>query len=116
LKRIPPLYSSENEPDPLVVCKFFTPDAGWTWYVIEGGACREPETGTDAKERPLTEYDPELDDVLFFGYVAGSYPELGYFTLAELEQVRGRFGMPVERDRLFTPCRLSEVREKHGRQ
>ena len=33
--QLPPLYSQEHEKDPLVVCKFFTPDSFWTWYAYE---------------------------------------------------------------------------------
>src|SRR2546421_3615307 len=36
LKTLPALYSQEDSPDPMVVLKLFTPDAGWTWYAIEG--------------------------------------------------------------------------------
>ena len=32
---LPPLYSQEHEEDPLVICKFFTPDSNWTWYALE---------------------------------------------------------------------------------
>lgn len=28
--KLPVLYTSENEPDPMVWCKFFTPDSSWT--------------------------------------------------------------------------------------
>ena len=24
-----------HEADPLVICKFFTPDSSWTWYGLE---------------------------------------------------------------------------------
>jgi hypothetical protein len=34
-QQLPPLYSQESVADPLVICKFFTPDAGWTWYALE---------------------------------------------------------------------------------
>jgi hypothetical protein len=111
-RRVPPLYSEENVDDPLVVAKFFTPDAQWTWYVIEAST-REPEGcgfGENCDHRPLTEYDPEHDDVLFFWYIVGEFPELGYFTLSELTKVRGALGLPVERDTGFQPCRLSEVK------
>ncbi|MGY1710362.1 DUF2958 domain-containing protein [Geodermatophilus sp. SYSU D00758] len=112
-KQIPQLYSQEQEADPVVVAKFFAPGTGWTWYVIEG-ATREKEGcgfGVGCDHRPLTEYDPERDDVVFFGYVIGVEPELGYFTLSELLQVRGISGLPVERDRYFMPCRLSRLRK-----
>lgn len=86
LKQLPPLYSQENNSDPMVYVKFFYPDFSWTWYAIE----------FDGKD-------------LFYGYVVGDYPELGYFTLSELLANRGKLGLPIERDLYFTPCRLSEV-------
>jgi hypothetical protein len=98
--------------DPVVLAKFFTPDGQWTWYVIEAST-REQEGcgfGENCDHRPLTEYDPEHDDVLFFGYIVEEFPDLGYFTLSELTKVRGLFGLPVERDRSFRPCRLSEIK------
>ena len=85
-KQLPPLYSMENEPDPRLVCKFFYPDFHWTWYGIE--------------------FD---GDDLFFGLVDGDERELGYFRLSELTSNRGKDGMPIERDRWFTPCRLLEL-------
>ena len=85
-RKLPPLYSQENEPDPLVLCKFFYPDFSWTWYAIE--------------------FDGED---LFYGLVAGFEKELGYFRLSELMENRGTLGCPIERDRYFTPCRLSAL-------
>jgi hypothetical protein len=41
LKTLPALYSQEDIADPMVMCKFFTPDAGWTWYAIEGSPVDE---------------------------------------------------------------------------
>lgn len=84
---IPALYSQENEKDPTIVAKFFTPDSSFTWYVLE--------------------FDGED---LFFGYVEGLYPELGYFSISELESVRGPLGLPVERDEWYVPAKLSSVR------
>jgi hypothetical protein len=91
-EELPALYSTEYEKDPLMIVKFFTPDAGWTWYA--------------------SEFDGED---IFFGWVVGLYQELGYFSLAELEQVRGPFGLHVERDIYFLPTRLSEVKRMHRR-
>jgi hypothetical protein len=91
-RSLPPLYSSESDPDPMVQCKFFFPDFHWTWYGIE--------------------FDGED---IFFGFVDGDFPELGYFSLNELVANRGKWGMPVERDRSFVPCRLSELRKRLGR-
>ena len=93
LKQIlPPLYSKEKEKDPWIVCKFFMPMTKWTWYVTE----------FDGKDT-------------FFGFVAGEYPELGYFSLSELEKLEGPYGLGVERDIYFEPVRLSEV-QKHYQQ
>jgi len=89
LNRLPALGSQENEKDPIVQVKFFTPDAGWTWYATEGS--------------------PEGDDFIFFGYVQGVEPEWGYFSLRELRSVRGALGLPVERDLHFHPCPVSQV-------
>jgi hypothetical protein len=101
LKTLPALYSQENTPDPMVVCKFFTPDAGWTWYAIEGSP-------VDANGYYDT--DKPKADFLFFGLVSGIEAELGYFSLSELQGIRGRLGLPVERDLYFEPTRLSEIK------
>ena len=92
-KTIPALYGTENFTNPLVRCKFFLPGTRWTWYV--------------------TEYDGKD---MFFGYVVGDYPELGYFTLNELESVRGPLGLRIERDLYFRPIGLKQVisRVKNG--
>ena len=91
-EQLPPLYSQEAVADPLVICKFFTPDAQWTWYALE--------------------FDG--DDV-FFGWVVGLEQELGYFLLAELTRARGPLGLPIERDVHFSPTRLSQVKLFHQR-
>ena len=88
--QLPPLYSQEHEADPVMICKFFTPDSNWTWY-----AC---------------EFDGE--DV-FFGWVVGFEQELGYFRLSELTTARGPLGLAIERDVHFSPTRLSEIRTWH---
>jgi hypothetical protein len=105
LKTLPPLYSQEDNPDPMVVCKFFTPDAGWTWYAIEG---------SPVDENGLYDTDKEKVDFVFFGLVSGLEVELGYFSLSELTSIRGLFGLPVERDLYFESTRLSEVKKLCG--
>jgi len=85
-RKIPSLYSTENDADPIVQAKFFTPDSNWTWYIIE----------FDGKD-------------IFYGYVVGFEAELGYFSLSELENVRGPFGLKVERDLHFKPIPLSKI-------
>src|SRR5512135_2797405 len=95
LQSIPPVRSQDEVEDPPVVCKFFLPATHWTWYVIEGST-RSPDGcgwGEGCEHRPLSEHDPERDDVLFFGYVVGDFPELGYFTLSELTALKGPLGL-----------------------
>jgi hypothetical protein len=86
---IPALYCQDGQGDNAVVyVKFFCPWNKWTWYG--------------------TEYDPE--ERMFFGYVFnGADGELGYFSLDELESVRGPFGLKIERDRYFGTPKLGEV-------
>jgi len=100
IKKLPKLYSQETNPDPMVVAKFFTPDANWTWYVIEGS----PEQTVQSD-----------DDYIFFGLVVGLETELGNFALSDLQKVRGKLGLPIERDMYWTPKPLSEVRKLHAR-
>ena len=90
-KQLPLLYSQEHEQDPMVSAKFFHPNSHWTWYAIE--------------------FDPNHG--MFFGWVYGDYPELGYFSLTELEEVKDQLGIGVERDEHFTPMKLSEVKKLH---
>jgi hypothetical protein len=101
-KTLPALYSQENTADPMVVCKFFMPDGGWTWSAIEGSP-------VDASG--FYDTDKEKVDFVFFGLVSGLDVELGYFSLSELKSVRGKFGLPVERDLSFEPTRLSEIKK-----
>lgn len=92
--QLPELYANEEQVlDAPAVVKFFTPDAGWTWYA--------------------SEFDGED---IFFGLVAGLEVELGYFSLAELKAVRGPWGLPIERDRHFEPQSLREIKEWHDQQ
>ena len=91
IKTLPPLYSTENNKDPLVLCKFFTPDSSWSWYVLEFDKTNE----------------------IFFGYVCGFENELGYFSLKELESITGQLGLHVERDLSFKPTKLSVIKKEH---
>src|SRR5260221_8287019 len=103
-KQLPPLYSQENEKDPTVWVKFFHPMSYWTWYASEGSP-------VDADGYYDT--DKEKVDFLFFGWVYGDHPELGYFSLSELESV-SVMGLGIERDLHFTPMKLSEVKKFHA--
>jgi len=84
---LPALYSQDDNPDPTVWVKFFTPDAQFTWYI--------------------TEFDGK--DLLFGLTVNGEEEELGYVSLTELTALRGGLGLPVERDLYFEPQPLSKV-------
>lgn len=69
----------EHNPDPLVIVKFFNPVGAGRWYA--------------------TEYNPE--ERTFYGYVSifeDWNDEWGYFSLDELEEYVGAFGMGIERD------------------
>lgn len=75
----------EADPDFYPVVKLFTPDAGCTWL--------------------LSELDPDDRDYAFGLCDLGlGFPELGYVLISELESVRGRLGLPVERDLHFEPA------------
>ncbi|SRR6266487_1476301 len=103
-KQLPPLYSQEHEPDPMVWVKFFHPMSHWTWYAYEG---------SPVDENGYYDTDKEKVDFLFFGWVYGDYPELGYFSLSELESV-SVMGLGIERDLYFKPIHLSEVKKLHA--
>jgi DUF2958 family protein len=109
LRKLPALYSQENEKDPLVICKFFDPTGSWTWYAYEG---------SPVDENGYFDTDNEKVDFLFFGLVIGFMPEFGYFSLNELIKAKqglsGIQALPIERDAFFKPCRLSEIKKKHG--
>ncbi len=92
-KKLPPLYSQEHEQDPMVYVKFFHPNSHWTWYATEGS--------------------PQDGDFILFGWVYGDFPELGYFSLSELEVFKDPLGIGIERDEHFTPMKLSEVKKLH---
>lgn len=86
---IPKLYETEEQKDPLVYCKLFLD--GWTWLILE----------------------MSIDDNVCFGYVISPFcnGELGYFSLAELQEVKGSLGIGVERDLHFKPLPLSQIKK-----
>lgn len=94
--KLPALYSQDGKgPKAVVHVKFFTPDAQWTWYATEGESVKD-DSGAEI-------------DFQFFGLVDGLEKEIGYFMLSELEQVRGKMGLPVERDLYWQPKTLQEI-------
>lgn len=85
--KIPKLYEQDSKGlNATAYVKFFTPDSNWTWYA--------------------TEFDGED---IFFGLVDGFVKELGYFSLSELESVKGPSGLKIERDLYFEPTTLKEL-------
>jgi hypothetical protein len=115
MKAIPPVYSQEKKTGGTAVCvvKFFTPDANWTWFVTEGNPIVKRPGNDEPIELTGGFKDVKPDDVVvdwyFFGLVHGFEKELGYFTLSELQKVRGQLKLPVERDRFFNPKMLKEI-------
>jgi hypothetical protein len=68
--------------DPWPVVKLFTPDAGATWLV--------------------TEIDPDEPNRLWALCDLGlGFAEYGTVWLSEIEELRGKLGLPVERDLHF---------------
>ena len=90
-RKLPKLYANENKKpeDTQVIVKFFDPCGLWTWYA--------------------TEFDGED---MFFGLVRGFEAEQGYFSLSELQSIKGKLGIGIERDKWFGKHTLAEVIEK----
>ena len=73
---------TDDEIDFHPVVKLFTPDAGCTWL--------------------LTELEPETPDIAFGLCDLGmGFPELGSVSIQELRSIRGKIGLPIERDKYF---------------
>jgi len=83
------LAEMREPPDHRPVVKLFTPDAACTWL--------------------LTEIDPDAPDIAFGLCDLGmGFPEIGSVSLSEIDGIRGRLGLPVERDLGFEGrCPLS---------
>lgn len=86
---IPKLYETEDEKDPFAYCKLFID--GWTWYITEFS----------------------IDNDICFGYVISPFcnGEIGYFSLSEIQEVKGNLGMGIERDLSFKPQTLSQLKK-----
>ena len=81
--------SQSKVKDPIVVAKFFNPTGAGNWFA--------------------TEFNEKTGE--FFGYVSifGDHcDEWGYFTLKELEDFKGAFGLGIERDLFVTQKPISE--------
>ena len=85
---IPKLYETEDQSDPVAYLKLYLD--GWTWYITE----------------------LSIDDDICFGYVVSPFgSELGYFSLQEIQEVKGSLGIGVERDLSFKPQPLSQLKK-----
>lgn len=82
----------------MVYAKLFTPDAEWYLFVRD--------------------YQPRGKRIFCYAILNGDLQmaEWGWQTLNDLQQVRGRFNLPMERDTSFTPKLLSEAIEEWERQ
>ena len=86
--KIPKLYETEEQNDPIAYVKLFL-DA-WTWYITE----------------------LSIDNNICFGYVISPFEsELGYFSLNEIKSIKGSLGLSVERDLSFKPTKLSTIKK-----
>ena len=90
-KTLPKLYEQDSKGDNAIAyVKFFDPCSQWTWYAME--------------------FDGED---IFFGLVIGHETELGYFSLKELEGVKNKLGLGIERDLYFKPCSINQLKLCH---
>lgn len=90
IETLPKLYDTEEQKDPIVKLRFHLPYSQWVWFLIE--------------------YDK--GSRIVYGYVCGFEHELGYFSIDELEQVKGLHGTKVLLDKNFKPKKLSELKKE----
>jgi len=92
-KAAPPLYSTEDVAlgDKTVVAKFFDPTGRFTFYMFE--------------------YDP--GERCAFGWCVSPFgsdcDEPGYMTIDEMEDIKGAWGLGIERDMYFSPKPFRDV-------
>jgi len=89
-KKIPPLYSQDGKGDEAIVyAHYFNPYGVGEWWILEW----------DGKDE-------------MFGYADLGFPELGYISLSELENVSiGGMELPIERDLHWREKTLGEVKQ-----
>lgn len=78
-----------------------------------GSVQRRASKAAAAEERTVC-----IEDVTLFGYcispLGPDCDELGYASLAEIESVRNRLGLGLERDTSFRPTTLGEIKKHHA--
>ncbi len=90
-QRFQDVGDQSQDPNPLVIAKFFNPAGELTWYA--------------------TEYDSDRD--VCYGYVTGLWEdEWGSFSIKELESIRLPLGLHIERDLFFQEIRFKELMRK----
>ena len=87
-KQLPPIGATDDQIDPVAIVKFFNPTGIGTWWACEF----DPKTG------------------IFFGKADLGFPELGTFSLEELESYKGPLGLGIERDRYWQAKPLSQCK------
>jgi len=93
-EKFPKLYATEKVPaeEKVVIAKFFQPWGSWTWYAVE----------FDGEDR-------------FFGLVDGFELEWGYFSLTELQSIKGPWGLGIERDLYLGHPKTKDIPALQGR-
>jgi Protein of unknown function (DUF2958) len=93
-EKIPKLYRTREETDPMAWVKFFSPFFNWRWYIIE---CEQ------------------VDRVpIFYGWMVHTAEPRGRLIRSDLASMRAYFGIVIERDTDFVPCPLSQVQQEKG--
>lgn len=78
LQKLPKLYETDGKRGDLPAVYVFTPDSGATWV--------------------LWEYSADEGNAFGLCDLGLGYPEMGYVSVPELEELRGSMGLPVEVD------------------
>ena len=110
-KRFAKVGSQDGKGDgAIVVVKFFDPCGSWTWLATEAYAALD-----DGTEIPLDQMEGmTVEDVIFFGFVVGQFPEWGSFSKRELEKYKGPLGLGIERDLYWTEKTVKEALSEIG--
>ena len=88
-------YPKGSDFDQDIVAKFVTPWTNWTWYLMN--------------KKPGEDY--------CWGIVEGHAIEAGSFTLSELEEIAGPYGLEIQRDLSFVPLKANDLwKELHEEQ
>lgn len=89
--QLPKLYSTRQEPDPIVWGRFCSPASNWRWYILEG---EQGETS-----------------VIFYGWMSHNLEPGGRFIRTDLPSMAAYFGITIARDTAFVACRFSVVQQ-----